>query len=423
LLFNQVGTRPGRLAYRPVWDAERFSDRPHLCGPVADARNQSLATADLDGDRQLELLLSGPHHDPDLVLLANGVEPNAGQLPDSARRRRRVLLGPGVGVRTLPRPATVGADGLPVWLVTINGHPVYVSCCLPPDSAGGAQRHALSAADSAGRSLWTLPMAPMAMLWAVADLDADGSDDLLFGTYGEEHGLRVDGTTDSETAYCVAVSADGRRLWQTAFGGASFVGCRAAVGDLDADGSLEVAAAVYTWRHGFGGLYVLDAASGRIRARAGGPESLPASHVSVGLADFDGDGRPELAATTAGPRSWLALWRFIDDSLLLAARAQLGSVPSGLYYGLLHAICDLDGDGRLELVTSGARCIPVCTDPVFYPVKVDSPCITVLDRDLRPASVIHLPEVCRSLVLAELCRGGNVDIVVRTDRLTLLSAD
>ncbi|MFO7650797.1 MAG: FG-GAP-like repeat-containing protein [bacterium] len=425
LCFGQRGTRPGRLEFRRVWDAEYFGDEPQFCGPVGDARGPLLALADLDRDGRLEILPAGPHHDLELVLWSTGIEMPAGREPAGLHRRGRIVLGAEDGAHVLPLPGPVAANDEPAWLVALDGRPRFVGFFDPPDPARAVRHYALAVSDTAGRAVWSAPLGPMPMLWAVTDLDADGSDDLLVGTYGEEHGLRLDGTTDSESTYCIAFGADGRRLWQTAFGGSRFLGCRAAVADLDADGRLEVAVAIYTWHDGFGGLCVLDAATGRIRARIAGPDGVAASHVSLGIADLDADGRAEVIATTAGPQSWLCVYRFGADSLTLTARRLLGASAGSTdrYYGVLHAIGDLDGDGRLELVASGARRTPVCRDPVFYPSRVDSSRITVLDRQLEPVADLPLPGRCRSLALADLLPGGNIEILVRTDRLTLYSAD
>lgn len=428
LLFEQAGSRPGRLEYRRVWDAERYQPQPLICGPVGDSRASQLAALDLDGDGSPEILPAGPHHDAHVILHSNGVPISHGNEPASYHRHGRPLLGRGAAARTLPLPRPLVASsrpGHPIWLVEVNGAPVFLELDAPRQPSSGSGNYAVTASDSAGRELWSVPLAPLPMLWAVADIDGDTSDDILVGTYGEEHGLRVNGTTDAESAYCIALGADGRLLWQTAFGGSHFLGCRAAVADLDADGRPEVVCAVHTWHNRYGGIYVLDGATGWVRASFTGPESLPSSHVSVGVADIDADGRSEIVATTAGPNSWLVVYRFLHETLAVAARRRLGTVAdsNGVYYGLLHAIADLDGDRRYELVACGARCRPVCCDPVYYPTRTDSSCVTVFDAALEPRATLALPERCRSLLVGDLVRGGNLEILVRTDRLTLFSTD
>jgi hypothetical protein len=117
-----------------------------------------------------------------------------------------------------------------------------------------------------GRLEWRYEFGARPDLMAVADLDSDGSEELLFATYGEENGAIANGTQDHDSSYCVALRDDGTRLWQRAFGAHPFSGCLAGVADLNRDGKPEVFVAGYTWQNDFGGLAVLDGATGRVIA-------------------------------------------------------------------------------------------------------------------------------------------------------------
>lgn len=419
LVFSQRGTRPGRLNYRRLWDAEHLPTTPFQAGPVVDAAQPSVATADLDADPELEILPSGPHRSLDIVLDHTGIATRDAQLSPPVFSRVLLVDRP---EHSAIRQFQLQPNRNPVaWHFRLNGQPVLTVT----DVVAGIPGYRFSVLDSNGSRLWSFQLAPFPMLWAVADLDADGSEDLLLGTYGEEHGRRSNSFTDSESTYCIALKSDGSLLWRAAFGGSDFLGCRAAVADIDADQQLEVCVAIYTWHNRFGGLRVLDAATGRLRAGVDGPTELPASHTSVGLADLDNNGRCEIITATAGRQSWTAVWRFASDTLKLDQRHLLGESrdSTGRCWSALQAIGDLDGDGSYELVFLSEFQRPLCPDPVFYPTRSESCRVEILTGQLRPLLTLPLPAPCRSLVLGDIVPGGNLEILTRSDRLTLFSAD
>jgi hypothetical protein len=274
-----------------------------------------------------------------------------------------------------------------------------------------------------GRLLWSYEFGARPDLMAVADLDADGSDELLVATYGDGNGAVANGTRDRDSCYCIALRADGTRLWQRGFGAHPFTGCLAGVADLNRDGKQEVFVAVYSWQDDFGGLAVLEGATGEVIAESPGPDSSPVSHVSAGCADIDGDGRQELAVTVCGAKAEALLYRLEERKLELAARSALGEARDSneVSKSRLHAICDLDGDGKCELVLSRYRKRMICRDPMFYPSTYDSCGLLVLGSDLQKRQEIPLAVRCQDVTLGDVIPGGNIELLVITDRLRLYS--
>jgi hypothetical protein len=194
------------------------------------------------------------------------------------------------------------------------------------------------------------------------------------------------------------------------------------VADLNSDGRPEVAVAYYTWQNRYGGLAVLDGATGRELARA---EGTGESHVSLGCADLDRDQGQELVVATAGAASSVAVYRLESGQLVRLAFRELGRAQdtAAVRIARLHALCDLDGDQKCELVVSEYRVTRLCADPVFYPSKCDSCRLLVLDPELATRQEVEMNEKCQQVTVGDVIPGRGLELLVVTDRLTLYATD
>jgi hypothetical protein len=428
-VFAQSGTRP-EPPYRfvGVWEAELFDVPAAEPVPAQAQAGHRPLLLDLDHDGHLEIVTSPLAQPPGAILNWEGA-PLSGHgrsgtdwsvvQSDTAR----IVADDSTGWVLLPESSRSQSGTGPL-AVRLNRRIVTLGVVAGPESLKSGR--VLECRDSGnGRLLWSYEFGTRPDLMAVADLDADGREELVFTTYGGEPGAAANQTRSRDSCYCVALRDDGLLLWQHGFGAHRYIGCTAGVADLDKDGKREVFVTVYSWLNDFGGLAVLDGGTGEVRAELPGPGSPPVSYASAGCADFDGDGRQELAVTACGRKAETQLYRLEASRLKLVARAPLGAArDSGeVSECRLHGICDLDGDGKYELVVS--RCLKrmICRDPLFYPSTFDSCGLFILGSDLKRRQEIPLPIRCQDVTLGDVIPGGNIELLVVTDRLRLYATE
>ncbi len=235
------------------------------------------------------------------------------------------IIVPGAGNQLL----AVRGDGTPMWVSeTYNftglksGGPSLANF----DGAGAPEiAFGRSLFDSAGQLIWeaasgaTGSTGGFGPLSCVADLDDDGRPELIAG-----------GTVHTFTG-TVGVDFAGTTLW-TASPADGYCG----IADFDLDGTPEVAIV------NSGNIYLFDGETGATLAQfaipgggAGGPPNI---------ADFDGDGRPDLG-TAAADRYVVVTYDGAGWSTLWTANTKDGSSQrTG------SSVFDFDGDGRSEVI-------------------------------------------------------------------------
>jgi hypothetical protein len=165
---------------------------------------------------------------------------------------------------------------------------------------------------------------------AVADLDGDGSQEVIGASYSL---FILDGTTGKlKPPATTAIDPLGGRAWPGVV-----------VADLQGDGKLEIVTA-----HGDGYVNVFDHAGNLLWYK----QPTPGNELrSLAAYDLEGDGKLEiLVASTASKNQW---WVYEPDGKLRAGQwPQLKPSSEGYSWGCYNqniAAGDLDGDGRSEV--------------------------------------------------------------------------
>lgn len=211
---------------------------------------------------------------------------------------------------------------------------------------------------------------------AIGDLDADGRPDLaVTDRYNQNVAMLRDTTTTG------AISFDGS--------GWSFTGSQpeaVAIGDLDADGKPDLVVANAVNNTSSGSISVLrnNSSTGYISTAAKVDFTTAASPKSVAMGDLDGDGKPDLAVINYDSFT-LSLFKntCTSGSISFAPRV-IFPTGTGSNYPNCVAICDIDGDGKPDLVftTEYTNTVSVLRNTgIFLPVKLIS-FNTELENDL-----------------------------------------
>lgn len=424
LHFGQSGQGSARkLYYREAWEAEHFSLADQEQVPMVSAEGMALGTADLDSDGKLEILLFAVGDQPNLVLNSDGLPKSGFRSPLDPGVRIVPTAKRGVRPRFARLPPELQERPEPLaWILSVNGRLFAVTTHLKP-TGGHYPYDGIRAFDLGERSkAWVYRLASRPFVWAVTDVTGDTIEELLVGTYSEEHGIRVNNTSDTDSCYCLVLTDGGELVWQRAFGAWTFAGCRVLAADLDGDGRREVVAACHTWGQDGGGLFVLDGRTGQILAQS--DEGLGRSFESVGCADIDGDGQNEIVAAWSGPVAGVAVYRYAEGRLDQTGVLQSDTGATGSKrLWRLRLLADLDGDRQVEIVLSSVRQVLVCPDPLFYPSRFDQPELLILNPDLAVRQRIELPARAQDVIAGDIIAGGSIELLVRSDRLTLYTSD
>jgi hypothetical protein len=308
-----------------------FQDSPGAFGAPALAldptpafdRPVSVATADLDGDGDLELLAANPGSDHVTVLFQD--EPGAFGAPALALDSTPAFDEP-VSVAA----ADLDGDG-DLELLAANPSSDRVTAFFQ-DSPGSFVAPAVA--------LDPTPAFDQPVSVAAGDLDGDGDLELLVAN------LNSDRVTvffqDSAGAFVApAVALDPTPAFDEPVS--------VAAGDLDGDGDLELFAAT---RNSDRVTVFFQDSTVSLGALATELDPTPASDgpFSVAAADLDGDGDLELLAANPGSDSVTA---FFQDSPGGFGASALALDPTAASDGPRSvAAADLDGDGDLELLAA-----------------------------------------------------------------------
>lgn len=250
---------------------------------------------------------------------------------------------------------------------------------------------------------------------AAGDLDHDGDLDLVTANSGGDVSVLLgngDGTFQPPASLTLPGQfppdyTDSTPLAQTPLS--------VAVGDIDGDGHLDLVATGQTaftqsYTGYYGGTYYSTVYNGYVNVLLGngsGSFSDGGTHLlygaspdSIVLADFDGNGRTDVAAVDAW-YSTVSVLLNIDGTLQDPVNSSTGYAPRSAAAG------DLDGDGKLDLVTADSYGVSVLRgkgDGTF--------------ESLHSLSVNGYP---LSVAVGDVNADGRLDLVVTSNQFTCTS--
>ncbi|HTR28750.1 MAG TPA: FG-GAP-like repeat-containing protein [Puia sp.] len=185
----------------------------------------------------------------------------------------------------------------------------------------------------------------------VADLDGDGKPDIITAdfTYGQISVLRNTSTINHPS---FTAAAD---LTPASIGTVLYPVI--AVGDINADGKPDIVICNFA---SFS-VYINTSANGKLSFAAPQNFSIPYTDVleGIALADFDGDGRIDVAIMTADPYSvsTLALYRNTGEGSRLSFASGVGYGTGDICFQLKTA--DFDNDGKIDIAAVSDQRIDV----------------------------------------------------------------
>lgn len=198
-----------------------------------------------------------------------------------------------------------------------------------------------------GKILWRFLTAGPPQRLLHLDVDADGHEEILFGTWGPAN-LFVQNDMDDSHGYLICITENGELLWKQEMGGV-YYGPKYVIGDLDKDEQSEI---VTTYASGDPGnesthyeLQIREADSGKVVKYY----PLPAQFGQPFLADLDRDNKVEIIVG-----SELGTILVFDHQL---DSAKTYSPATGTQWCEVAEVTDVNQDGELEIIACNSQSI------------------------------------------------------------------
>ncbi|MFQ5640896.1 MAG: ATP-binding protein, partial [bacterium] len=194
-----------------------------------------------------------------------------------------------------------------------------------------------------GAIVWEYLFGPQVRNIFIEDVDRDGHQEIVIGTYAPDNGAEWNGIGD-DSSYVFLLKSDGTLRWKRPVGG-RFTGGYIEAGDMTGDGRNEIVAYRYSITHPEDAqdeVMLLDVKQGAVlkRRKMGEWFTLhPGPNLRL-VKDMNGDGQAELVVgSTDG-----LVWMLDADLKVTGVSSEFSSRVE------VVAIADLDGDGINEIL-------------------------------------------------------------------------
>jgi hypothetical protein len=420
-----------KLSFTPIWVAEEFSPLPFRLVGGVQKMYYNLRTADLNSDGKLEILVG--YQNKTLVLNSEGVfqyalpanfdfyQDDRGKIYAVACSLNTIQYLKGHKkireLRTLNQVVTLRiaklkalSDSKLVLLATER---------LTNENLGNFQITCYEIAT--GQMLWSYQFELLPFVAAVGDVNQDSRNEIICTTYSPDKAL----------GEVTALSGSGKLIWRIAFNypdSLTFLNYKvpayteAAIGDLNGDGKQEVVAVFGTEDGKVGRIKIIEGKTGKVLDQFPKNRFLKRAFTSLGLCDFDQDGKSEIVTATRGRTARLYSFRMGVAGLeTLATRRYYPPFlrESAMVSYWIWALADIDADNEIEILGSIVHESPVLTDWTVRTTQFIEPDVLVFDERLGEKGYIDLEERCLALVVSDLIKGATKEILVLTDRLYL----
>ena len=234
---------------------------------------------------------------------------------------------------------------------------------------------------------WYYQIGPAGGESSVADMNNDGLLDVTRSTYTTHNGASGNGTTDGDN-YLVVVDETGQMKLSQMYPSPRNGNARHLFVDFADSGSWKILGFEGhdpTYYPGLARIH-LYSNSGITEHIFEGPDNADWTYA---VGDIDGDGIKEVVAKAG----WTDTTTYVLDSTLTKIRERTIS-------GQIKLLCDLTGDGNLEIV-----------------LLDDSGQLRIVDKDLNDIATVQAGDRKGQLIASDINADGRVDLLCLTDKM------